>query len=102
MLRRVWRLLMVEPMAKRSVWLIVFAAVLVLAAILCFSRERLLHCAIAYRVYHAHILTPPPPNPGESRFHRIQSDVQFYWNLLKSTSPARSVSNRSIPFCGPS
>ncbi len=74
---------MVEPMAKLSVWLIVFAAVLVLAAILYFSRECLLHCAIAYRVYHAHIFTPPPPSPGESRFHRIQSDVQFYWDFAE-------------------
>ena len=83
MLRRVWRLSMVEPIAKRSVWLIVFAAVLVLAAILYFSRDRLLHCAIAYRVYHAHIFTPPPPSPGESRFHRIQSDAQFYWDFAE-------------------
>jgi hypothetical protein len=81
--RRVWRLLMVEPMAKRSFWLIIFAAVLVLAAILYFSRERLLHCVIAYRVYHAHIFTPPPPSPGESCFHRIQSDAQFYWDFAE-------------------
>jgi hypothetical protein len=56
---------------------------LVLAVILYLSRERLLRCAIACRVYHAHIFTPPPPSPGESRFQRILSDAQFYWDFAE-------------------
>ncbi len=70
-------------MPKRSVWLILFAAVCVLGAILYFCREGLLHCAIAYRVYHAHIFTRPPPSSGGSRFRRIQSDAQFYWDFAE-------------------
>ncbi len=70
-------------MPKRSAWLILIAAGLVLAVILYLSRERLLRCAIAYRVYHAHIFTPPPPSPGECRFQRILSDAQFYWDFAE-------------------
>ncbi len=70
-------------MPRRSAWLILFAAVMALATIVYFNRERLLRTAIAYRVYHAHIFTPPPPSPGESRFHRIKSDAQFYWDFAE-------------------
>src|SRR6266571_3388441 len=68
-----------SPMRKRSAWLILCAAVLALAAIVYFNRELLLRAAIAYRIYRAHVFTPPPTTSGESRFHRLRSDAQFYW-----------------------
>jgi len=70
-------------MPKRSAWLILFAAGLVLTVVLYVGRERLLRCAIAWRVYHAHIFTPPPPSPGKSRFQRILADAQFYWDFAE-------------------
>ena len=70
-------------MRKRSAWLILCAAVLALAAIVYFNRELLLRAAIAYRIYRAHVFTPPPTTSGESRFHRLRSDAQFYWDFAE-------------------
>jgi quinol monooxygenase YgiN len=70
-------------MPRRFTLLTLFVAVLVLASILYFNRERLLHVVIAYRAWHAHIFTPPAPRPGESRIHRLRSDIQFYWDFAE-------------------
>jgi hypothetical protein len=70
-------------MLRRSAWLIPFAAVLVLAAIIYLNREFLLRVAIAYRIYRAHIFTPPPPAPGGSRLQRLHTEAQFYWDFAE-------------------
>jgi hypothetical protein len=70
-------------MVRRSAWLTLFVAALPLATIIYFDRELLLRVAIAYRVYHSHIFTPPAFGRGESRFHRLRSDVQFYWDFAE-------------------
>ncbi len=55
--------------------------VLALALGVYINRERLERAVIADRIYHAHVCTPPPPSPGESRWHRLRADAQFYWDL---------------------
>jgi hypothetical protein len=62
-------------------WLILLMAVLVLALGAYINRGRLIRVAIAERIYHAHVFTPPPPSPGESRWHRLRANGQFYWDL---------------------
>ncbi|MGA2076305.1 MAG: hypothetical protein ABSH52_22685 [Terriglobia bacterium] len=64
---------------KRWLILLMGAAVLTLGVYI--SRERLERSVIADRIYHAHIFTPPPPTAGESRWHRLQDAVQFYWDF---------------------
>jgi hypothetical protein len=68
-------------MHKRSIWFTLVAAVLLLAMFLYLNREFLLRVAVAYRAYRANIFTPLPPIPGESRFRRLRSDAQFYWDF---------------------
>lgn len=70
-------------MPRRPAWLTLFVTALVLAAIIYFNRERLLRMAIAYRAYHSHVFTPPASASGESRFDRLRSDVQFYWDFAE-------------------
>ena len=62
-------------------WLILLMGALVLAFGVYIIRERLERAVIACRIYHAHIFTPPPPSPGESRWHRLRADAQFYWDI---------------------
>lgn len=69
-------------MPRRYMWLALLVAALVLASIVYFNREYVVHAAIAYRVYHSHIFTPPAPGRDE-RFHRLRSNVQFYWDFAE-------------------
>ena len=63
-------------------WLVLLmVGALVLAFGACFNRERLERAVIATRIHHSHVFTPPPPSPGESRWHRLRADAQFYWDL---------------------
>jgi hypothetical protein len=63
-------------------WLILLAGgALILALGAWFNRELLKRLVIANHIHHAHLFTPPPPSPGESRWHRLRADVQFYWDL---------------------
>lgn len=64
---------------KRSPILLV--GVLILALGVYTNRERLERAVIACWIYHAHIFTPPPPSRGESRWHRLRAEGQFYWDL---------------------
>lgn len=44
------------------------------------NRERLKRAVIAYRIYRAHVFTPPP-SPGESQLRQLRADVRFYWDF---------------------
>jgi hypothetical protein len=46
-------------------------------------RAQIARAVIAYKVAQAHIFTPPPPTPGESRWHRRWADARFYWDLAE-------------------
>jgi hypothetical protein len=61
--------------------LILLIGVLVLALGIYIARERLERAVIARHIYNAHIFTPPPPSSGESQWHRLRADAQFYWDL---------------------
>jgi len=58
---------------------------LVLVSALCayLGRARLERGVVAVSIYRAHIFTPPPSTPGESRSHRFQEIVQFYWDFAE-------------------
>jgi hypothetical protein len=66
---------------RHNRWLILLMGILVLAFGIYITREWLEHAVIAYRIYHVHIFTPPPPSPSESRWHRLRADAQFYWDI---------------------
>ena len=55
--------------------------VLVLALGVYIFREQLEQVVIAERIHHAHVFTPPPAAPGESRWQQHLADAQFYWDL---------------------
>lgn len=57
------------------------ALLVLVAGCLYINRQPLLRAWIAWRIYRAHTFTPPPSIPGESRFHRLRSDAQFYWDF---------------------
>ncbi len=44
-------------------------------------RERLERALIAASIYRAHIMTPPPLEPGVSRLNRWEEGVRFYWDF---------------------
>jgi len=57
--------------------LLIFA----LASAIYVSRAQLRRIVIAASVCRAGIFTAPPRGVGESRWHRIQDTVQFYWDF---------------------
>ena len=73
------RVISITTRHKRWLILLMCAAVLMLGVYI--NRERLERSIIAYRIYHAHIFTPPPLIDGGSRWHRLQDAVQFYWGF---------------------
>ena len=75
-------------MTRQRLWLTLFGGVLIVALVAYINRARLERVLIAVSIYHAHIFTPPPSNPGESRWHRLQDSAQFYWDF--SGDPRRS------------
>jgi hypothetical protein len=62
-------------------WLILAIGVSVLALGGYINRQRFERAVIAYEISQSQIFTPPPPSPGESRWHRRWADFQFYWDL---------------------
>ncbi len=66
---------------RRKRWLILLMSALVLALGLYLSRESLIRAVVANRIRQAHVITPPPPDPGKSRWHRFRGDARFYWDL---------------------
>jgi hypothetical protein len=75
----VQRAISITTRHKRWLILPLGAAILTLGVYI--NRERLERSVIAYRIYHAHIFTPPPPVDGESQWHRLEDAVQFYWGF---------------------
>jgi hypothetical protein len=67
-------------MRYKKRWLIVLG-ILVLAPGVYFNLERLVRLVIAERIEHAHVCTPPPPNHGESHWHRFLAKAWFYWDI---------------------
>ncbi|MGH9640901.1 MAG: hypothetical protein ACRD3Q_00600 [Terriglobales bacterium] len=65
----------------RGRWLILLIGVLILSSIACLSRLQMERAFIAYRIYRAHIFTPPPRARGESSLHRVRSAAQFFWDF---------------------
>ena len=70
-------------MAGRKRWLIVLLAILGVALGIYCAREPLERGISAIVIYRAHVFTPPPPTPGESRFHRLLADARFYWDFAE-------------------
>lgn len=70
-------------MRKRLIWLALVIATLLLAATLYLNREFVFRAVIAYRAYRTQNFTPPAPLVGESRFRRLCTDAQFYWDLAE-------------------
>ena len=68
-------------MTRQKLWLILLGGALIVALAAYINRARLERVLIAASIYHAHIFTPPPSNPGESRWHRLQDAAQFYWDF---------------------
>jgi hypothetical protein len=68
---------------KHKRWLILLTIVLILALGVYSGRQSLKRAFIAASIYHAHIFTPPPRIPGESQWHRLRDDAQFYWEFAE-------------------
>jgi hypothetical protein len=68
-------------MRRKRWWMVLPVSALLLGLGLYCQRERLIHTVIAYRIQQAHAFTPPPPTPGEARWHRLWVDSDFYWDL---------------------
>jgi len=64
-------------------WLILLMGTLVLSLGVYVNHARLKRAMIAASICHARIFTPPPPSLGESRWHRLRADSQFYWDFSK-------------------
>ena len=62
-------------------WLILLAGILTLALGVYILREQLERVVIAGRIYYAHVCTSPPATSGESQWHRLLANAQFYWDL---------------------
>lgn len=62
-------------------WLFLLIGVVILATACYLGCARLERAAIATSIYRAHIFTPPPLIPGESRWQRLRDDAQFYWDF---------------------
>jgi hypothetical protein len=68
-------------MTRQKLWLILLGGALIIALVAYINRARLERLLIAASIYHTHIFTPPPSNPGESRWHRLHDAAQFYWDF---------------------
>lgn len=66
---------------RRSIWLAL--AIFAVGLLAFFNREFFYRTLIAWRLYSSHIFTPPPPEPGEARLHRLCADGQFYWDFAR-------------------
>jgi hypothetical protein len=67
--------------SKYRRWFIFLTVVVLLAFVVYAIRAQLQRAVIAASIYHAHIFTPPPPIPNESRWHRLRDSAQFYWDF---------------------
>ena len=61
------------------------------------GREEIERTVVAYETQQAHIFTPPPLTPGESRLHRRWSDARFYWDV----AGLRTGRNQRVEKLGP-
>ena len=62
-------------------WLILLLGASVLTLGVCINRERLERAVVSISIYRAHVFTPPPLTPSESRWRRLRDDAQFYWDF---------------------
>ena len=60
--------------------MIPLCAFLILAVLLYVRREGLERAVAVYRIYHAHIFTPPPMS-DLSEWHRFRESAEFYWDF---------------------
>jgi hypothetical protein len=67
--------------AGQKRWWFILAGILalMLAAYLC--RTQLQRAAVAVAIYRAHVFTPPPLAPGESRLRWHFYNAEFYWDF---------------------
>jgi hypothetical protein len=63
--------------------LLVLLAIFALMLAADIEREQLKRVVIAYKIHQSHIFTPPAPDVGESRSHRLWADAQFYWDIAE-------------------
>src|ERR1035438_9153255 len=70
----------ISSTTRHKRWLILLMSALVFALGVYINRERLKRAVIAYRIYRAHVFTPPP-SPGESQLRQLRADVRFYWDF---------------------
>jgi hypothetical protein len=67
--------------STRRLWLALLSCFLLLALGVYAVRVQLRRALIAVEICRAHIFTPPPRAPGESRTHWRVANAQFYWDF---------------------
>jgi hypothetical protein len=66
---------------RRRRWVILLFGILFAAYCIYLNDAQLERLVISYKVYRAHIFTPPLQTPGQSRWRRLLADAQFYWDF---------------------
>jgi hypothetical protein len=62
-------------------WLGLLVGVFALGLVVYLNRAQLTRALIAESIYRDHIFTPPPWLPGESQWHRVREEAQFFWDF---------------------
>lgn len=68
---------------RQKRWLILLASALtatLCVAVVAVYRAQLMRTVISYKIYHAHVFTPPPMS-SESAWHRFTESAEFYWDF---------------------
>lgn len=81
---------------KRGLFLLFLFVLLPLFGVF-LGRVGIERAVVAYETQQAHVFTPPPLTPGESRLHRLWSDARFYWDVAE----LRTGRNRRVEELGP-
>lgn len=66
---------------RKHRWFIVAAVLVILVALVYVNRRQILRASVAYRIYRAHIFTPPSFPPDQSRLSRSREYAEFYWDF---------------------
>ena len=72
----------ITGMGRVRRWILVVAVLLFIASSLAYiSRRDLKRAFVAVAIAHSHVFTAPPPQPGESWWHRDREAAEFYWDF---------------------
>ena len=71
-------------MSRLRRWILPLAAALFIVSLLVYAtRGDLKRALVAIGIFHARVFTAPPPDPGESRWHRFRDAAEFYWDFAE-------------------